>query len=117
MLSLDVITNSNHKLQNSIEKFLFFRKLVSTFCSSHNFNSFMKNSENSPIRYLIYNHVQVSKLIGYIVINQRECLLGVKKSCTDLTKGVLSSGVQVLILGCIKIKIRKISSGLLGDKM
>ena len=76
----------------------------------------MKNFESSPIRYLVYNNVQVSWLIRYIVINQREyllsvkkrctsicCLLGVEKSCTDLIKGVLSSGVQELILGCIKI--------------
>ena len=41
------------------------------------------------------------------------CLLGVEKSCIDLTKGVLSSSVK-LILNCIKIRIRKISSTLLG---
>ena len=75
----------------------------------------MKNYESHPIIYLVHNHVQVSRLIGYIVIHQRKCPLGEKKSCIDLTKGVLSSGVQVLILGCIKISIRKISNGLLGD--
>ena len=75
----------------------------------------MKNSESPPIRYLVHNHIQISRLIGYIVIHQRKCLLGVKKSFTDLTKGVLSSDVQELILGYIKIRIRKISSGILGD--
>ena len=65
----------------------------------------MKNSESLAIRVLVHDHIQVSKLIGYFVITQREvlykviflvlrrgvqenCLLGVEKSCTDLTKVV-----------------------------
>ena len=43
--------------------------------------SLVKNSE-SPIRYLVHNHLQVSRLIGYNVIHQRKCLLSVKKRCT-----------------------------------
>ena len=43
------------------------------------------------------------------------CLLGVEKSCTDLTNVVLSSGVQGVDFECIKIRIRKILIGLLGD--
>ena len=102
-------------LSKLCSKILFFRKLFSTFCSLHNSKSLVKNSENPPIRFLVHNHIQILRLIGYIVINQRKYLLDVKKSCTDLTKGVLSRGVQELILRCIKIRIRKISSGLLGD--
>ena len=87
-------------------KILFSRKLVSTFISSDNSNSLVKNFESPPIRYLAHDHIQVSRLIGYFVINQREYLLGVKKrctkscyllgvekSCTDFAKVVLSSGV------------------------
>ena len=79
----------------------------------------MKNSESPPIRVLIHDHIQVSRLIGYFVITQREelykviflilrrgvqenYLLGVEKSCTDLTKVVLSSGVQEVDFGCTK---------------
>ena len=47
----------------------------------------------------------------------RYCLLSVKKSCTDLINVVLSSGVQGVDFGCIQIRIRKISIGLLGDWM
>ena len=58
------------------------------------------------------------RLIGYFIITQREelykiflvfrrgvqenCLLGVEKSCTNLTKVVLSSGVQGVDFGCTK---------------
>ena len=42
---------------------------------------------------------------------QGNCVLGVKKSCTDLAKFVLSSGVQGVDFGCTKSRIRKISSG------
>ena len=119
MLFLDVITNSNHKfsIQNSVQKNSVFQKTSFYFSFCTQFQFFCENSESSPIRYLIHNHVQVSRLIRYIIINQRECLLGIKKSCTDLTKGALSNNIQVLILGCIKIRIRKISNGLLGDWM
>ena len=70
----------------------------------------MKNSESPPIRVLVHDHIQFSRLIGYFVITQRKvlykiiflvlrrgvqenCLLGIEKSCTDLTKVVLLSGV------------------------
>ena len=42
---------------------------------------------------------------------QENCLLSVEKSCTDLAKVVLSSGVQGVDFGCTKSRIRKISSG------
>ena len=62
-------------------KIIFFRKLVSTFCSSYNSNSFVKNSESFSIRYLVHNHVHVSRLIGYYIVSIKELkyLLGVKK--------------------------------------
>ena len=56
-------------------------------------------------------------------------LLGVEKKCTrklsfwcreglyGFGKGYLSSGVQGVGFGCTKLRIRKISSGLLGDWM
>jgi len=70
----------------------------------------VKNSESPPIRVLVHDHIHVSRLIGYFEIIQREelykivflvlrrvvqgsCLLGVEKSCMDLAKVVLSSGV------------------------
>ena len=76
----------------------------------------MKNSESSPIRVLVHDHIQVLRLIGYFVITQREVLykviflvlrrgaqknylLGVEKSCTDLTKVVCQVVYKVLILG------------------
>ena len=76
----------------------------------------MKNSESPPIRVLIHNHLQVSRLIGYFVITQREvlykviflvlrrgvqenCLLGAEKSCTDLVKIVCQVVYKELILG------------------
>ena len=34
--------------------------------------SSVKNSESPPIRNLVYDHIQVSRLIGYFVIIQRE---------------------------------------------
>jgi len=92
----------------------------------------VKNSESSPIKVLVHNHIQVLRLKGYVVVTQREvlykviflvlrrgvpekCLLGIEKSCMDLTKIVLSSGVQGVDFGCTKSMLRKISSGLLGD--
>ena len=91
----------------------------------------MKNSESPLIKVLVHDHIQVSRLIGYFVITQREvlckviflvlrrgvqrnCLLGVEKSCTDLVKVILSSGVQGVNFGFTK-SVRKISSGLLED--
>ena len=114
MLSLDVITNSNHKIsvQNFVQKILFLRKLVSTFCFSHNSNSFVKNSESSPIRYLVHNHVQISRLIGYIIINQRVVIFLVQRRIVQIWQKVFYQVVyKELILECIKIRIRKISSG------
>ena len=32
----------------------------------------MKNFESPPIRYLVHDHIQVSRLMGYFVIIQRE---------------------------------------------
>jgi len=75
----------------------------------------MKNSESLPIRVLVHDHIQVSRLIGYFVITQREvlykviflvlrkgvqenCLLGVEKSCTNLEKIVCQVVYKVLIL-------------------
>ena len=75
----------------------------------------MKNSESPPIRVLIHDHIQVSRLIGYFVTQrevlykviflvlrrgvQENCLLGVEKSCTDLTKVVCQVMYKVLVLG------------------
>ena len=98
-------------------KILFSRKLISTFCSSQkNFNSLVKNSESPPLRVLIHDDIQVSRLIGYFVITQREALykviflvlrrgiqgnylLGIEKSCTDLAKIVCQVVYEELILG------------------
>ena len=111
-INRDVVLGCNHQLKSlvfcpKLVKNLVFKKLVFNFCSSHNSNSFVKNSESPPIRYLVHNHIQVSRLIGYIVFHQRKCLLGVKKSCTVLTKGVLSSDVQKLILRVYQNKDKK----------
>ena len=79
----------------------------------------MKNSKSPLIRVLVHEHIQVSRLIGYFVIIQREelyksvflvlrravqesCLLGVEKSCTELANVILSSGVQGVDFGCTK---------------
>ena len=79
----------------------------------------MKNSESPPIRVLVHDHIQVSRLIGYFIITQREelykvvflvlrrgvqanFLLGVEKSYTDLAKLVLSSDAQGVDFGYIK---------------
>ena len=79
----------------------------------------MKNSESLPIRVLVHDHIQVSRLIGFFVITQREVLykviflvlrrgaqgnspLDVEKSCTDLTKVIFPSGVQGVDFGYTK---------------
>jgi len=108
------ITSFLPKLRSKI---LFFRKLVSTFCSSHNSNSIVKNSESPPIRDLVHDHIQDSRLIGFTVVIQmrrvvqeyllgekkrytKSCsLLGIEKSCIDLAKAILSRGAQGVDFG------------------
>ena len=67
----------------------------------------MKNSESPPIGVLVHAHIQVSRLIGYFVIIQREelykliflvlrrgvqrnYLLSVEKSYTDLANVIFT---------------------------
>ena len=95
----------------------------------------MKNFESPPIRVLFHDHIQVLKAYRLFCNHSKrrivqEHLLGVKeklykvllsswckKSCTHLAKVILSSDVQGVNFGCTKSRIRKISSGLLGDWM
>ena len=94
----------------------------------------MKNSKSPPIRVLVHDHIQVSRLIGYFIITQREelykcifligeevykccCLLGVEKSCTDLANIVLSSGVQGVDFGVYQNQDKKNLKWVLGDWM
>ena len=97
-------------------KYSVSRKLVPLSVLYTNSNPIVKNSESPPIRVLVHDHIQVSRLIGHIVITQREelykliflvlrrggqenCLLGIEKSCTDLTKLVCQVVYKVLVLG------------------
>ena len=90
----------------------------------------MKNSES--IRVLVHDHIQVLKAYRLFCNHSKRSvvqgyLLGVEKRCTKklsswcreelygFGKGCLSSIVQGVGFGCTKSRIRKISSGLLGD--
>ena len=56
-----------------------FRKLVSHSFLHTNSNPLVKNSECPPIRDLVHDHIQVSRLIGYFVIIQRVVIFLVKR--------------------------------------
>ena len=84
---------------------MFFTQFQS-YCEDFWESTFRKPCSQSHTRFKAYKI--------HCIHSKSYCLLGVEKSCTNLARVILSSGIKELILGCIKIKITKISSGLLG---
>ena len=76
----------NSFLPKTLFKNLFFRKLFSTFYSSHKFQFFSEEFWESTYKSPYSRSHKDSRLIGLIVITQRERLyknvFGLKRSCT-----------------------------------
>ena len=132
MLSQAKNTNSYQQSPKTLFKNLFFRKLFSLSILHTNSNPLVKNCESPPIKSPCSRSHTDSRLIGLIIITQREVLyksvfLVQKRSCTRCccllgVRGVVHIWQRVfcqVVYNCwfwvYPNQETKISSGLLGD--
>ena len=136
-INRDVVLKCIHQFKiqvfslKTLFKILSFRKLASTFCSLHKFQSSSEEFWEPTYKSHCSRSHTVLRLIRYFVITQRErlyksvfglkrsctrveeklykvfCLLGCKKSCIHLAKEICQVVYKVLILGVQNQKLKE----------